>query len=274
VSWKARLALTYRREGEQTLAHDLHEGPLRVLQRLYPEGPGVCHHVVLHPPGGVVGGDELHLQATLGAGSHALITTPGATRFYRSDGAQALQSVRLTLEAGARLEWLPMETIAYPGCDVHNQLHLDLAPGAEAMGWDLLALGLPAGGQAWDKGRFVQQLDLPGVWRERGLIDAGDTALLKGPLGLAGQGVLGLLWFAGGQALARREDLLDAAREVVAGDALARTTGVTAPQPAVVVLRVLAPRVEPAMALLAQVRAAWRLTAWQLAANPPRIWRT
>ena len=137
VSWKAQLTLNYRRDGDQTVAHDRHEGPLRVLRRLYPEGPAICHHVVLHPPGGVVGGDELHLQATLAEGSHALITTPGATRFYRSDGAAALQSVRLQLAAGARLEWLPMEALAYSGCDAHSQVHMTLAPGAEMIGWDV-----------------------------------------------------------------------------------------------------------------------------------------
>ena len=108
MSWKARLDLSYRHDGRQTLAHDAHEGPLRVLQRLYPEGPAICHHVVLHPPGGVVGGDELHLHADLAQGSHALITTPGATRFYRSEGALAVQRVQLRLAAGARLEWLPL----------------------------------------------------------------------------------------------------------------------------------------------------------------------
>ena len=86
------------------MAHDRHEGPLRVLQPLYPEGPGICHHVLVHPPGGVVAGDELHISATLQPGAHALVTTPGATRFYRSEGLQALQQTRLQLAEGARLE--------------------------------------------------------------------------------------------------------------------------------------------------------------------------
>ena len=87
-----------------TGAHDRHEGPLRVLQRLYPEGSGICHHVLVHPPGGVVGGDGLHLDVRLDAGARALITTPSATRFYRSEGALALQHSRLKLADGARLE--------------------------------------------------------------------------------------------------------------------------------------------------------------------------
>ena len=276
MSWKAQLTLHYRRDGERTLAHDSHEGPLRVLQRLYPEGAGICHHVVLHPPGGVVGGDELHLHATLAEGSHALITTPGATRFYRSEGEPALQSVRLQLAADARLEWLPMEALAYSGCQATSEVRMHLAAGAEMIGWDLLVLGLPAASQPFERGVFRQHLELDGCWLERGRVDAADSALLRSPAGWAGHSVLATAWFVAGQALppVRREALLACAREVVGRDALADTAGVTSPQTRVVVLRVLAQGVEPAMALLARARAAWRLAAWGLPAAPPRIWRT
>lgn len=275
MGWKAQLQLHYTHREGRTGAHDLHEGPLRVLQRLYPEGPGICHHVIVHPPGGVVGGDELHVQAMLDEGAHALVTTPGATRFYRSEGAVALQHTRLRLASGARMEWLPMETLAYSGCIAENRLMADLSPGAEMMGWDLLGLGLPAAGQAWEQGQFTQHLELPGVWMERARVTAGDP-LLKSPLGWAGQTLLATLWFAAGAPLpnARRDALLDAARACIQGHPLAAQAGVTAPQSRVLVLRVLAPQVEPAMRLLAAVRAAWRAEAWGLQAEPPRIWRT
>jgi len=276
VSWKAHLELQYRRDGERTIAHDRHEGPLRVLQRLYPEGPAICHHVIVHPPGGVVGGDRLEIEATLAPGSHALITTPGATRFYRSAGATAAQSARLRLDEGARLEWLPMEAIAYRGCEVENRMRFELAPGAEMIGWDLLALGLPAAGEPFDRGRFLQQIELPGVWLERGRVDAADTRLLDSPLGWAGRRVLATLWFTSGAPLAsaRSTLLLDAARAMVDADPLRGAAGVSAPQDRVLVLRVLADRVEPAMQLLARVRAAWRRAAWGLDAHTPRIWST
>ena len=276
ASWRGHLALHYRRDGERTIAHDRHHGPLRVLQRLYPEGPAICHHVLVHPPGGIVGGDELVIDATLDPGTHALVTTPGATRFYRSAGASATQSATLRLGEGARLEWLPLETLAYDGCLAESRLRLALAPGAQAMGWELLALGLPAAGQAFERGRYLQQLELPGVWLERGLIDAADRQLLDSPLGWAGRRVLATLWFTTGDALpeARRDRMLDAAREVVDADPLRDFAGATAPHDRVLLLRVLAPRVEPAFALLTQVRAAWRRTAWDLDAPPPRIWRT
>lgn len=276
MSWRAHLSLHYTRDGERTLAHDRHEGPLRVLRRLYPEGPGICHHVLLHPPGGVAAGDVLEIEARLDAGTHALITTPGATRFYRSEGALAEQRCTLHLAAGARLEWLPMEAIAHPGCQALNHWRATLEPGAQMIGWDVLALGLPAAGQAFDSGVFSQHLELPGVWLERARIAAADHLLRQSPLGWAGHGVLATAWLAAGTAwpAAKRQALLDAARETIAGHALAATAGVSAVQGPVLVLRVLAPGVEPAMQLLAQVRAAWRRAAWGLAAEPPRIWRT
>jgi urease accessory protein len=277
MSWHARLQLHYTHDGHGTGALDRHEGPLRVLQRLYPEGPAICHHVLVHPPGGVVGGDVLELEARLESGSHALITTPGATRFYRSAGAISTQQVQATLVGASRLEWLPMETIAYSACLVQNRLHFDLAPGAEMIGWDLLALGLPAAAQPFVRGRFVQELQLAGAWLERGRIDAADARLLDSPLGWAGRRVLATMWFGAGSALpaARRDALLDAARACVAAHGeLSPVAGATAPHDRVVVLRALAHRVEPALQLLRQVWAAWRATAWQLDAAAPRLWRT
>ncbi len=275
MSWLGRLQLDYRLDDRGgTTALDRHEGPLRVLQRLYPEGPGVCHHVLVHPPGGIVGGDVLEIEATLAEGTHALITTPGATRFYRSSGALASQSLRARLAPGSRLEWLPLESIAYDGALAENRVSFELSPGAEMMGWDLLALGLPAADLAFARGSFIQHLELPGRWIERGRIDASDAVLLDSPLGLAGHRVLATMWFAAGEPLpnARRERLLDAARELCAGDAC--IAGSTSPEPGVVVLRALAHRVEPVLALLKRVRAAWRKQAWAMDGNAPRVWNT
>ncbi|HEV7915602.1 MAG TPA: urease accessory protein UreD [Albitalea sp.] len=276
MGWHGRLELRYRRDGDRSLVHDRHVGPLRVLRSLYPEAPSVCHNVLVHPPGGVVGGDVLELDAELAAGAHALITTPGATRFYRSAGELARQAVHARLADGARLEWLPLEAICHRGALAENRMRFELAAGAEMIGWDVLALGLPASGEAFDAGRFTQQIELPGVWLERGIIDGGDRRLLDSPLGLAGQSVMATMWLAAGAPLAsaRAEALLDAARDVVAGDALLRTAGVTAVNEQVIVLRVLAPRVEPAMGLLMKVWATWRERAWQLPASTPRVWRT
>ena len=278
MSWHGHLQLNYRQDpGEaRTVAHDRHRGPLRVLQRLYPEGPAICHHVLVHPPGGIVGGDTLEVDLDLAPGSHALITTPGATRYYRSAGPVARQQVRARLAEGTRLEWLPLETIAYDACNAENSLRFELAPGAMMMGWDLLALGLPAAGMPWLRGSYLQRLDLPGVWLEHARIDATDARLLDSPIGWAGQRVLGTFWLAAGDALPKvtSDALIDSARALIDESTLAATAGVSAPHASTVVLRVLAPRVEPAMQLLTTIWATWRSIAWQLDPCTPRIWRT
>ena len=276
MAWTGRLKINYRLDGGRTVAHDLHEGPLRVLQRLYPEGEAICHHVLVHPPGGIAGGDVLEVDAGLGPGTHAVVTTPGATRFYRSSGAAAVQRARLRLQAGARLEWLPLETLAYDACIAENHLRLDLEPGAQALGWDELALGLPAADAPFVRGSFLQHLEWPGRWLERARIAAGDPLLLDSPLGWAGRRVLGTVWFAGlGPSQdALREQLLEGARAAIDAAPPGTPAGATSPHPGLVVARVLAPRVEPAMRLLQAVRAAWRLAAWGLQAQPPRVWAT
>ena len=274
MPWHASLQLDYTLEGTRTVARHGHNGPLRILQSLYPEGDAVCHNVLVHPPGGLVGGDTLDISATVGPGAHGLVTTPGATRFYRSTGELALQRTHLTLAEGARLEWLPLEALCYNACNAENHLTLNLAPGAECMGWDVTALGLPHAGQPFETGRFVQHIEAPGLWLERGVIDAADHRLLESPLGLAGQRCMASLFFVTGRPLdrARRDTALDAARAVMDAHALKASAGATSPNGQVLVVRALAPQVEPAMQLLQQVRAAWRAALWQLCAEPPRIW--
>ena len=275
MGWRGSLAIDYRLRDGRTIAHDRHDGPLRVLRALHPEG-GVCHSVLVHPPGGVVGGDELAIELALGEGAHALVTTPGATRFYRSAGATATQTLRVVAAPQSRLEWLPLETIAYSGCIATNALGFELAPGAEMIGWDVTALGLPESDRPFDEGRFTQSIELPGRWLERGSIAASDHRLLDSPLGWGGRRVLATLWFAAGDALApaRSDALIDAARSTAAAHALAATTGATSPQPGLIVVRALAERVEPAMDLLQRTWRTWRPLAWGLAATAPRVWST
>ncbi|MDI1271024.1 MAG: urease accessory protein UreD [Polaromonas sp.] len=274
MAWNATLSLDYSLQAGRTIAHFRHDGPLRILQSLYPEGDAVCHNVLVHPPGGLVGGDTLDIAVTAAAGSHGLITTPGATRFYRSAGETALQRTRLRLEAGARAEWLPMEALCYSGCLAENHLRLDLAPGAELMGWDVTALGLPSANQPFEQGNFCQHIELPGVWLERARIRADDLLLMNSPLGLAGQRCIATLFFAAGSKLERqrRQLALDLARQVLEAHPLSAAAGATSPDAQVVVVRVLAPLVEPAMVLLKQVWKVWRQHFWEKDAPSPRIW--
>lgn len=294
MSWHAALQLDYTLENGRSVARYRHDGPLRILQSLYPEGDAVCHNVLVHPPGGLVGGDTLDIQLSVAAGAHGLVTTPGATRFYRSTGDAASQQVHARVEDGARLEWLPLEALAYPQCQASNKAVFDLAPGAELIGWDVTALGLPAADQAYTQGRFSQHLEIQNlsglndearapVWLEQGRIDATDTRLMDGPLGLAGHRCLGTLFFASGTAIPRdrRETALDAVRAALesgapAGaathDAPALVAGATSPHPQVLAVRVLSPLVEPALDLLKRLRGVWRRELWQLEATPPRTW--
>jgi urease accessory protein len=276
MPWHAHLSLAYRRDGDRTVLHDRHDGPLRVLKSLYPEGGAVCHNVLVHPPAGIVGGDRIACDIDVGQGAHALITTPGATRFYRSLGETASQRVTARVGPEARLEWLPLETLAYSGCLGETNLAFDLAQDAEMIGWDLLALGLPAAGQDFESGRITQQIALPGRWLERGCTAAADRRLLDSPLGWAGRRVLACMWFASGSVLApaRGERLVDTARETLDLHEADVLGGVTPTHDGVIVLRALAHRVEPAMRALTAVWSRWRMQAWNLPGNVPRVWRT
>lgn len=274
MSWDARLALDYRLQAGRCVARFEHEGPLRILRSLYPEGDGVCHNVLVHPPGGLVGGDTLEISVSAAAGTHALVTTPGATRFYRSKGEPARQRTSIVLHQGARLEWLPLEAICHSGCIAENQLALDLAPGAELIGWDVCALGLPESGLPFEQGNVLQHLEVRGAWLERGRIDALDMRLMNGPLGLAGNRCMATLFLAAGSGLdrARREQALELARAAIMAHPLHATAGATAPGPRVIAVRVLAPQVEPALHLLKTIRDAWRPALWQLPPTRPRTW--
>lgn len=107
------------------LASARHHGPLTVQRPFYPE-EDVCHLYLLHPPAGIVGGDELHIAVTLDENSHTLITQPGAGKFYRSRGPQALLRQHFTLASHATLEWLPQDTILFPGANAAIQTVFNL----------------------------------------------------------------------------------------------------------------------------------------------------
>jgi urease accessory protein len=274
MTWLARLDLDYTLEAERSVARYLHSGPLRILQSLYPEGDAVCHNVLVHPPSGLVGGDMLDMRVTVGSGAHGLVTTPGATRFYRSEAGLATQQVHARIESGARLEWLPLEAIAYNQCDALNSAVFELAPGAEMMAWDITAFGLPAADLPFAQGTFRQHLEIPGIWLERGTLNAEDTRLMNSPLGLAGQRCMATLVLASGSAMAdeRIERALGSARELLEASELRLRAGATSPHKQVIVLRVLSPVTEPAMQLLRQVWAAWRQEMWGLQGTYPRLW--
>lgn len=275
VRWPARLSLQASRDGAATRVHARHDGPLRLLKTLYPEGNGVAHAVLVHPPGGLVGGDRLDIAIDVQPGAHLLVTTPAATRFYRSIAGEAAQVVHARVGEGARLEWVPQETLAYPACVGRNEVKLSLAPGASLFATEVLGLGLPAAGQPFDTGgRLLQHLEVEGQWLDRGWLDAADKALLDGPCGLAGHRVLGTLAYAQTTPLADAEALLADGRELLADQPLSGATHVAGPRGAVLLVRVVGDEVEAVTLALRRVRALWRERLWALPASDPRIWAT
>ena len=150
--WQADLQLSFAQLHDKTLlVKRKHFGPLTVQRPFYPEG-GICHIYILHPPGGIVGGDHLNINVNAEARSHALITTPAAGKFYRSTGDSATQTVSLKVASGAALEWLPQDTIIYQGAQVRSAIHVELAKEARFIGWEILSLGRPACAENFDDG--------------------------------------------------------------------------------------------------------------------------
>src|SRR5881396_3225629 len=150
ASWKGRLSLSFARDGNRSvLAERSHEGPLVVQKPLYPEGDAVCHAIVVHPPGGIAGGDELALDVRAAHGSHALLTTPGAGKWYRSAGSRAQQSLRFEIDG--TLEWLPRETIVFNGALASFECSVELRNDARYIGWEVLCLGRSGSGERFEK---------------------------------------------------------------------------------------------------------------------------
>lgn len=178
--WLGRLQLAFENVAGQTvLRHVEHEGPLRV-QRPFRQPDGGCQVYVLNPPGGSVGGDDLRIEARVGEGSRALLTAPGASKFYRSE-KPSWQRQHFDVRAGAHLAWLPQESIVYDGSRCRLATVVELAPGASYAGWEVVCLGRPAAGESFQLGEFQQHLSVAEAgqlrWSERVNLRGGDAAL-------------------------------------------------------------------------------------------------
>ncbi len=270
-SWRAELALRYEwRGGRTVLAERRHDGPLVVQKALYPEGDAVCHSIVVHPPAGIAGGDELEIDVRADAGANALLTTPGAGKWYRTSGPWASQRIAFGAGAGATLEWLPQETIVYDGAlaDIRTEVALD--GDAAFIGWDLYCLGRTGSGERFTRGRcrVATEVRRDGrlLWLERGMIEGGG-ALLDSPAGLGGQPVFGTL-------LAAAPDV-DATLVAACRQASPREgRGAVTRLPGVLAARYLGASGEAGRAWFAEL---WRILRPALAgrdAQEPRIWRT
>jgi len=275
VGWSAALELGFAAEGGATrLARRAHRGPFVVQRPFFPEGRDVCHVYLLHPPGGLVGGDELRLDLRVGPAAHTLVTTPAAGKAYRTTGPVARQSHALTVEAGGTLEWLPQETIVYDGASVEIETRVDLAPDARFFGAETLCFGLPARREPFARGDVRQIFDLrragAPILIERGRFEGG-APVQAAKWGLGGATVLTLIVAAPAPEAALIEELRALAAETPDGDRAAVTV---LGEGAALVVRHLGGGAERARAFAQAIWQSVRPALLGRVARTPRIWAT
>lgn len=237
---------------------------------LYPEGPAVCHAILVHPPAGICGGDSLDIRLEAASRAHALVTTPGAGKWYRSSGAKATQRVAIDVAGRAIVEWLPQETIVYDGAQAAMSLDVSLSRDAVFVGMEILCLGRTASGETFERGVLALSTRIARAgtlaWIERGSIRGG-SRLLDSAIGLDRQPVCGALLVAAPSVDA---DLLARARAVRPEVGRAAVTSF----PGLLVARWLGPACEPARSWLASIWSVARPVVAAREAMIPRIWNT
>lgn len=268
LGWPARLRLDFAHRGNRTeLVGRSQLGPLTVQRPFHPEG-APCHLYLLHPPGGVVGGDEIDVRINVASGAHALLTTPGATKFYRSAGLQARVRQHFSLAAGASLEWLPQDNILFPGAKLALESEFHLQAGARLMAWETQALGRPVIGERFETGALQSRLRLylDGRLQLNECLRVRQAGDLDRPAGLAGHPLVATL-LASPCGEAERE----AVRELLSG--YPAPAGVTR-LGELLVVRLLAQDNEPLQQRLQAIWRALRPAVLGLSPCAPRIWAT
>jgi urease accessory protein len=265
--WCAELELRFAARGARTyLIERAHRGPLLVQRPFYPEGD-VCHTYIVHPPGGVVGGDRLALTVRAEPEAHALITTPAAAKFYRSSGAVAEQIQTIRADDAA-VEWLPQETIFYPGARVRSKTHVRLTGNARFFGWEIACLGLPAREQQFERGElhlgYVLDVDGNPRWIDR-LRISGEAPARTAAWGLGGFNAIGTMLV-----YPATHALLEEARAVAHDKVESATTLVDG----VLVCRALGAQAEPVRCVLVKLWERLRPRVLERMASAPRIWLT
>jgi urease accessory protein len=274
--WEALLRLRFAdRAGRTRVVARERRGPLALQRPFYPEG-SVCHAYLLHPPGGVVGSDSLDIRLHVEAGAQALVTTPGATKFYRSGGRLATQVQTLSVEAGGLLEWLPQENIFFPDAQARVETRVELAAGGRFIGWDIQCLGRPVIDEAFDKGE-VNALTRVAIDGRLLLVDQMRTRgrdLVDAPAGMRGCPMQATMLIIDGEAPEHsRETLLAQVRDALARAATGIEAGATCVD-GIVVVRLLGLRTEPMLRVLSEVWARARPLVAGREAVAPRIWAT
>ena len=246
ASWKASLSLAFCNDNHKTvLAEKRSDGPLVVQKPLYPDGPERCHAIIVHPPGGIAGGDELTLSGKVEREASALLTTPGAAKWYRSSGAWAKQTLRFDVEGS--LEWLPRETIIFDGALADLQAVVSLHENSSYIGWEVFSLGRFKRGRLRIDTRITQGSRM--LFVEKGEIEGGGR-LMQSQVGFGGHGILGTF-------IATSEAKID-----IAGIAITRVPGL-------LIGRYLGDSSEEALQAFTRL---WQ--ALRPGAVAPRIWST
>lgn len=270
-SWHAELALEFERRDDRTvLAARRHVGPLVVQKPFYPEAESVCHAIVVHPPGGIAGGDELRTDVSVGRDAQVLLTTPGAGKWYRSNGARARAEQCFTIAHAASLEWLPQETIVFAGALVEICTEIRLTGAGRYLGWEILCFGRTGAGERFDRGTCVMATMLwrDGIplWFERGRLE-GNDALFDSPVGLAGEPVVGTFLAASPEIDQDARDRCRKISPIVGEGAITRLPGL-------LVSRFRGPNTEAAKRYFTQLWETLRPILLRRPAQAPRIWST
>jgi len=215
-NWRACLKLRFAAQQNRTvLVGRVHSGPLVVQKALYPEGESICHAVIVHPPGGIAGGDRLQLRTQLETGAHALLTTPGAGKWYKANGHAAQQQLHFSVASNATLEWLPQETIVFDAAQAQMQTRVELHGDAKYAGWEIICLGRRAAGEKFANGSLRQRTQIfrdgELIFNDTANLRAGDRVLLS-PVGLNGHSVSATFTIAAGKV---PSDIVDACREII-----------------------------------------------------------
>jgi urease accessory protein len=271
-SWNAELELWFApAAGKTRLMRRRHLGPLVVQKPFHPEKDGTCHVYLLHPPGGVAAGDTLDMRFHVVPASRALMTTPGATKFYRAEHGLSTQRTTIDVAEGAVCEYLPQETILFDGANARIETEVSLAGDATYVGWDFVCLGRPAARERFDTGSLGQRMrilrDGRPIWFERQQLSGG-SAPMKAIHALAGQPTWGTMIYAGPLA----EDAADRVRGAIGsrGDGVFSVSQLEHG----VVCRYLGPRVSEGKSLFVQAWDALRTSCQGKPAVAPRIWAT
>lgn len=269
--WQAKLALIFNERDGHTYVHQRrHIGPLLIQRPFYPEG-GVSHAYLLHPPGGVVGGDQLSLDVRVESGAQVLMTTPSAGKFYSSAGDSARFSQHFLVKEGASLEWLPQETLVFEDARVALNTRVELAASARYLGWEIICFGRPASGTGFGDGRWLQRLNVTiggHVALIEHLVLEPDNSLLNTAWGLQGSRVVATLVCASPKPVDQEALYAEGLGVPVAG-----LGGVTC-MDSLLVARYLGSDVSEARAWFEALWAWLRPCVFGRQACPPRIWRT